>query len=466
MVLSKRRRDVNMLSGPIVQGLLTIAMPIMIMNVLQSLFNIIDMTVLKTFGAEDAVGAIGASGTLISLITGLMVGISSGSNVVIARFIGQGNKERVERAIGTSLLFSLCGGVFLAVIGISFAEVFLGWMNCPDELMKDAVLYFRLYFVGVPILMVYNFCAAILRSTGDSRRPMNYLTIGGIMKVLLSFLFVAVFNITITGVALATIISWAASCALGLVALARNNSIARINFKKIAFYPQELKEILFIGVPAGLQQALYSIANVIITAQVNSFGKAATTGISIANTFDGILYQISVAPSLAVMPYVSQNIGNRNIDRATKSITRGMMITIILGVTFGSLSAIFSRQLSSIMTTSPEVIKFSQQKMVLISSTYFICGINEIMGAALRGMKRPMPAMISTMIFMCAIRFVWVYLFFIPFKEKLSDPLTFLYLIWPIGWILSIATLLFFLFPTVKKLKKEFSEEPCTADAV
>ena len=142
------------------------------------------------------------------------------------------------------------------------------------------------------------------------------------------------------------------------------------------------------------------------------------------------------------------------------------MITIILGVTFGSLSAIFSRQLSSIMTTSPEVIKFSQQKMVLISSTYFICGINEIMGAALRGMKRPMPAMISTMIFMCAIRFVWVYLFFIPFKEKLSDPLTFLYLIWPIGWILSIATLLYFLFPTVKNLKKEFSEEPCTADAV
>ena len=171
MVLSKRKKDVNMLSGPIVKGLITIALPIMVMNVIQSLFNIIDMTVLKEFGAEDAVGAIGASGTLISLITGLMVGISSGSNVVIARYIGQGNKERVERAIGTSLLFSVLGGAMLAVIGISFAEVFLGWMNCPPELMDDAVLYFRLYFVGVPILMVYNFCAAILRSTGDSRRP-------------------------------------------------------------------------------------------------------------------------------------------------------------------------------------------------------------------------------------------------------------------------------------------------------
>lgn len=455
-----------MLSGPIVKGLLTIALPIMIMNVVQSLFNIIDMTVLKTFGAEDAVGAIGASGTLISLITGLMVGISSGSNVVIARYIGQGNKERVERAIGTSLLFSLCGGAALAVIGITFAEVFLGWMNCPAELMKEAVLYFRLYFVGVPILMVYNFCAAILRSTGDSRRPMIYLTLGGVLKVLFSFFFVAVFNMTITGVAIATIISWAVSCGLGLITLARNNSIARINFKKIAFYPQELKDILFIGVPAGLQQALYSIANVIITAQVNSFGKAATTGISIANTFDGILYQISVAPSLAVMPYVSQNIGNRNIKRATQSVTRGMMITIILGVTFGSLSAIFSGQLSSIMTSSPEVIAYSRQKMMLISSTYFICGINEIMGASLRGMKRPMPAMVSTMIFMCAIRFVWVYLFFIPFKENLSDPLTFLYLIWPIGWILSILTLLFFLFPTIKKFKAEFATKEETVASV
>lgn len=459
MLLSKRKKDVNMLSGPIVKGLLTISLPIMVMNVVQSLFNIIDMTVLKEFNAEDAVGAIGTSGTLISLITGLLIGVSSGANVVIARYIGQGNKERVERAIGTSLLFSLCGGILLTVIGVAFADIFLGWMNCPDELMSDAVLYFRLYFVGIPILMVYNFCAAILRSTGDSRRPMIYLTLGGVLKVIFNFVFVAGFGMTIVGVALATIISWTVSCTLGLITLIRNNSIARINFKKLRFYSQELKEILFIGIPTGLQQALYSIANVIITAQVNTFGAAATKGISIANTFDGILYQISVAPSLAVMPYVSQNIGNKNVKRATQAVSRGMIITIALGATFGALSAIFSGQLSSIMSTSPEVIKYSQQKMVIISSTYFISGINETMGAAMRGMRRPITAMVCTMIYMCAIRFVWVYLIFIPLRDTLSDPLTFLYLIWPIGWILSIVTLLFFYFPTVKKLKNKFSKE-------
>ena len=170
-MLLSRKKDVNMLSGPIVKALLAIALPIMVMNVTQSLFNIIDMTVLKSYESDITVGAVGTCGTLISTITGLMIGIASGANVIIAKHIGAGNKERVERAIGTAVLVAVTGGIALAVIGLTCAEVFLGWMNCPDALLKDAALYFRLYFVGVPMLMLYNFCAAILRSTGDSKRP-------------------------------------------------------------------------------------------------------------------------------------------------------------------------------------------------------------------------------------------------------------------------------------------------------
>ena len=454
MLLSKKK-DVDMLSGSIIKGLLTIAIPIMVMNVIQSLFNIVDMTVLKTYDTDVTVGAVGTCSTLISLMTGLVVGVSSGANVVIARYIGQGDKDRVERAIGTSLLLALFGGIALLIIGVSFAEVFLGWMNCPDTLLPEAALYFRLYFAGVPILMIYNFCAAILRSTGDSRRPMIYLTAGGLLKVGFNFLFVAGFGMTVDGVALATIISWSLCAVLGIYTLIRNNSIARINFKKLRFYKSEIKDILTIGVPAGLQQALYSIANVIISSTVNTFGEYATTGISIANTFDGILYQIAVSPSLAVMPYVSQNVGHGNIRRAKEAVWKGMLITIALGAFFGSLSAIFSRQLSSIMASNPEIIRYSQQKMVIISSTYFICGINEILGASMRGMKRPLIAMVSTMVYMCLFRFVWVFLIFDPLRANgfLSEnPLTFLYLVWPIGWILSIITLLCFFFPTVKRL--------------
>ena len=446
-----RRKDVNMLEGSIIKGILTIAIPVMIMNVATSLFNIIDMTVLKTFGG--AVGAVGVCGTLISLITGLVIGVSSGSNVIIARYIGRKDPASVDRAINTAMAFSIAAGIALALIGVVGAPLFLTWNNCPKELLPDATLYFRLYFAGVPILMVYNFCASILRSSGDSRRPMIFLIIGGIVKVLSNLVFAGVFHLGVKGVAFATILSWCVFTTLGLTALTHNEGTVKLRLKDIHFYKKEMHEILHIGIPAGMQQALYSVANVIITAEVNKLGPAATTGMSIANNFDGILYQISVATSLAIMPYVSQNIGAGNLKRSVRSIWEGILVTVALGGFFGAMSAIFSRQLSGIMSTDPEAIKYSMQKMMLISSTYFICGINEIIGAALRSMGKPLAATTSTLVWMCAFRFVWVYLAY----PLLPKSLTYLYLVWPIGWTMSIVSLLFVLIPTVKKLKEKAS---------
>ena len=448
MKLNILKKDVNMLSGPIIPGILTIALPIMVMNVLQSLFNVVDMTILKECGAGSAVGAVGVCGTLISLITGLLTGISSGANVVIAKHIGRADKDRVEKAVGSSLLVALAGGLILLVIGVIFAEIFLVWVNCPEELLADATLYFRLYFIGTPIAMIYNFGAAIMRSSGDTTRPMIYLTLGGVVKVFLTYAFVAFFNMRVEGVALATIISWTLTAVLALLSLFKAESITRINPKKLRFYKDEVKEILYIGLPVGLQNGLWAIANVVISAAVNRFGSDATTGVSIANQYDGILYQISTAPGIAVMPYVSQNIGAGNVKRAERAVWCGMLITTVLGGGFGALSAIFSGPLSSIMSDVPAVIAYSQQKMVIISSTYFICGIYHIMGSALSGMRRPMIPTVATFLFMCVLRFVWVYAVF-PFFPNL----TFLYLVWPIGWILCIATELFFYFPTLKKLR-------------
>lgn len=442
------KKDVDMLSGSITKGLLAISLPIMIMNVTQSLFNIIDMTILKTFDTGDGytVGAVGACGTLIALITGLLVGCSSGANVAIARHIGRSDKERANRAVGSAMAFSAAGGLFISIVGIWGARLFLSWMNCPDELLDDAVLYFRLYFAGVPILMVYNFSAAILRSKGDAKRPMIYLIIGGIVKVGCNFLFVGAFRLSVVGVALSTIISWSVSCVLGVYVLFKDeNEMIRLSASKIRFYKSELGDMLGIGIPAGLQQALYSIANVIIAATVNSFGPDATTGISIANNFDGILYQIAIAPALAVMPYVSQNLGANNLKRAKQSITCGILIAIAFAGSIGALSAIFSGPLSSIMSDSPEVIKYSQQKMIIISSTYFICGINNILCEAMRGFGRQIIPTVATLIYMCFLRFFWVFLIF-----PLYPNLTFLYLVWPVGWVLSIITLLCFLIPTIK----------------
>ena len=458
----KGKREVNMLSGSILKGVLTIAIPIMIMNALQSVFNIIDGAILKMYDTDGgySVGAVGACGTLFSFITGLAIGIAAGANVIIAKYIGMGDKDGVEKSVGTALVFSFLCGVFLLIIGVSFAEFFLKLVNCPVKFFDKAVLYFRLYFLGMPLFTFYNFAAAILRSTGDSRRPMIYLTIGGIVKVILTFILVGIFKLEIVGVSIATISAWAITCVLDAITLIRNGGLVTINFKKLKIYGKQLIEMLKIGIPTGLQQALYSIANLVIAGTVNNHGadditKAnASTGISIANNFDGILYQIATAPALAIMPYVSQNIGARNMKRAKESIMKGILITTILGGGLGALSAIFSYQLSSIMSSNPQVIMFSQQKMILVSSTYFICGINEILGAALKGMGKPIIPMISTMIFMCAIRFPWVWFIYPLFKN-----LTLLYTIWPIGWILSSIMVLCFLIPTIKSLKKKFDRE-------
>lgn len=447
-----RKNEVNMLSGSITKSVIAISLPIMIQNVIQNLFNIIDMTILETFDSGGvSVGAVGVCGTLITLITGLLIGISSGANVVVARAIGEGNREKVDRAVGTSMAIALAGGLLLMVIGVGFAKNFLQLVNCPSDLLSQATLYFQLYFAGVPILMVYNFAASILRSAGDSKRPMVYLTLGGIAKVASTYIFVGVFRMSVAGVAVSTIISWGLSTALACNALLKGGSAVQLKLRHIRFYKHEMRNVLHIGVPDGLQKALYSVANVTISATVNSFGPAATTGISIANQFDGILYQIATAPALAVMPYVSQNIGAGNIDRAKKCVGKGVLIAVALAGSMGALSAIFSKELSSIMSSDPQAIAYSQQKMILVSSTYFICGIYEILGSALRGVGRPNLATVATLLFMCAFRVAWVYLIFPLWPNNL----TFLYLVWPIGWILSIIMFLFYYFPTLKKLKEK-----------
>ncbi len=445
-----KNKNVNMLSGPITKGLLALTIPIIVMNVVQNIFSIVDMKILSNWVGDGAVGAVGASGTLITLCTCLLIGIATGSNIVVAKRMGERNSERMDKAVGTSMIVAIVGGILLAVIGLIFAETFLKWTNCPDALLADATLYFRLYFVGVPFLLLYNFSAAILRAIGDTKRPMYFLLGSGALKVLLSILFISVFHMDVDGVGLATILANILSSSLCILALRR--SILQFRFRKMRFDFTELKALLHLGIPTGLQSACYAFANVVITTAVNGFGPDATTGVSIANQIDGILYNISYAPALAVSPYMAQNIGAHNISRAKKSLVRAIGITVIFGGGLGALASIFSGELASLMSSSPSVIAFAQQKTMLISATYFVCGINEVMSGAMRGVGKPVIPTISTLVFMCLLRFIWVYAIF-----PLLPNLTFLYLVWPIGWVLSIFFLLAFYFPTISKLQKKFA---------
>lgn len=447
-----RVKQTNILSGPILKGIVSLSLPIMVMNIVQVLFTIVDMIILKNFDTtETAVGAIGACGTLITFISNPLILVSAGATVVVAKSIGERNKEQTERAVGTSVAFSLACGIFLLVIGICFAQTFLRWTNCPDTLLRQATLYFQLYFAGAPLLLLYNFCAAILRAAGDSQRPMTYLIIGGLAKLLCNYICIALLDLSVLGAGISTVLSWGISTVLSVSALTSGGSQVQLNIRMIRFYRRQLIDLLRIGIPAGIQEGLITSANVVMSATVNSFGPSATTGISIANNFDAIIYHISIAPAFAVLSYVSQNIGAGNIKRATKSVGAGILTSAIMGASIGGLFAIFSREFSSLLSIDPQAIAFSQQKQRIISSTYFICGINDCLCSALRSMGKATTVTVVAFISMCIVRFLWIYLIF-----PLSPSITWLYLVWPISWIISICLLLLTFFPALKKLKDKY----------
>ena len=445
-----KTKNIDMLSGSITKGLLALMLPIVIMNAVQNIFGIVDMMVLGNFVGDTAVGAVGACTMLINLCSSLLIGIAAGANIVIAKHLGEQNSPRTEKAVGTAMILAIAGSIILAAIGILFAKPLLQLTKCPGALLDDAALYFRLYFLGVPFLMLYNFAAAILRAIGDTKRPMYFLLLASGIKMLLNFLFIRVFNMNVDGAGCATILANGVACSLCIIALRR--SMLDFRFRKMQFDTQEMHDILHLGIPTGLQNACYALANVAIITAVNGFGKDATTGISIANQIDGVLYYICCCPALAASPYIAQNVGARNIDRVRKALVRSVGITAILGGALGIVFAVLSGELSSLMTNSEAVIRFSSEKMIVACTTYFICGINEVLSGALRSLCKPVVPAISTLVFLCLLRFVWVYAIF-PLYQNIS----FLYLVWPIGWVASCILLLAVYFPTISKLQKQYA---------
>ena len=297
--------------------------------------------------------------------------------------------------------------------------------------------------------MLYNFSASVLRSIGNTQKPMYYIILGGIIKLVFTVILILLFDWTVEAVGIATIISTVVMALLAFRTLLKSKEYITLDFKNIKFDLKELKEILRVGIPAGLQTSMYAFANIVIVSAVNSFGADAATGVSIANQFDGIIYQIALAPSYAIAPYVAQNVGAKNFKRVKNSIMKAIYITIAFCATFGFLSAIFSRELSSLMTTSPSIIEFARQKMIIVSSTYFICGINDVMSGVLRGIGKPVLPTIYAFIFFFGLRIVWVYAIF-----PLCPNLTFLYTVWPVGWSLMIvcSVISFFIaFPKVQE---------------
>lgn len=433
--------------------------PIMVMNVMTTLFNTIDMIVLRVYSNDNAVGAVGACGMLITLCTSLLIGASVGANVIVANRIGAGDRKRTECAVTTSLIISIVGSFVLLVIGAVFSETFLRWINCPVELLPQAAKYLKIYFYSLPFYMFYTFCASILRAMGDAKRPMHFMLLGGVIKVAFTVLFVACFNLGVEGVAYASIIAHLVESSLSFFVLYRSKEYFCINLKKIKFDVEAFKGIFHIGITAGISSSIFAFMNLLISSTVNSFGKDATTGIAIASQFDAILYQICHSPALAVTPYISQNVGANNIKRVKQTVVRGVMIAGAVGVGFGAVLMALSKPLVMAMSSSEAVIAFALQKLIITSPTYCICGIQDLFAGVLRGLGKPNIPTFVVLMCVCPLRLIWVLVLF-----PMVSNITFLYAVCSAEWVLTSITMLIIYLVTVARVQARETQPSVVID--
>lgn len=421
-----------MLNGPLAGKILLFALPLAASSVLQQLFNAADLAVVGRFASSQAMAAVGSNSSVINLMVGLFVGMSVGANVVVANLLGAGKRQAIQDALHTIMLFALISGFFLSVVGILLAPAILRLMGAPADVLRLAAVYLRIYFLGMPAIMLYNFGAAVLRSKGDSRRPFLSLTAAGIVNVLLNLLFVVVFRLHVIGVGLATVLSNILSAGLTVYFLMTEEDEFRLELRKLHVNPEYLRRVAQVGLPAGIQGVVFSLSNVVIQSAINSFGADCIAGSAASVNFDFISYSLLNAFGQATVTFVSQNFGAGNEARCRRVLLLTMTMGLGLDIVLISLMMLGRYRLIRLFTTDPVVISYAMIRLACAFSTHFLCGTYEISGGAMRGLNRSMvPAMIS-MLGTCAFRLTYLFVWF-PAHRSLQN----LFLVYPISWILT-----------------------------
>ncbi len=448
------KREVDLSNGPIFKRLIAFAFPMVLTSILQLLFNATDIAVLKMMVNENAVAAVGATSALVNLLINFFIGLSSGSSVILARCVGQNDMEKARKVVGTAISISLISGIFLMVVGFFCSELFLIWMGCPKELLKDATTYMQIYFVGIPIVLFYNFSASLLRAVGDSMRPLIYLAISGVANVGLNVLFIAVFNMTVEGVAIGTVGSQLICSVLALIAMKKSTGFSRFEFKRLRVYKKELSAILKVGVPSGLQSILFALSNVLISSNINSFGTQTIAGNTGGHQIDGFVYVTGNAIAQANMAFVSQNYGAGKANRIKKSIIITILTACTAQLIVGLLAFAFSRPLTSIFIETEQAYQIARLRLIYLGILYFIAGAFETLAYAMRALDKSVVSMVITLIFACFFRIFWLNTFFL-----LNPTITMIYISYPISWFLSFVVLLIFLIPQLKKIERKLKTE-------
>lgn len=421
-----------MCSGSLLPKLLLFTLPLIASGILQLLFNAADMVVAGRYAGSVALAAVGATSSLINLLINVFMGLAVGANVEVAHFFGAKREKELSDTVHTAITLCLISGVILAFVGIFFSEPLLVLMGTPADVLPHSVSYMKIYFAGIPALLAYNFGSAILRAVGDTKRPLYYLFASGVINVLLNLLFVISFGMGVSGVALATIISEAISAVLVIRCLMISEGPYKLDLKKLRIEPKELKRIVRIGLPAGLQGAIFSISNVLIQSSVNLFGTTAVAGNTAQANLEGFVYNSMNAVHQAAISFSGQNSGARKYDRVKKLMWISLAFVFGIGVMMGYAGLFFGKDLLSIYSKDPEVINYGLLRMKVIFSTYFLCGVMDVMVGILRGMGYSIMPTIVSLMGACVFRVIWIFTVF-----RVSMSLETLYMSYPISWILT-----------------------------
>ena len=440
-----------MCEGPLTKKIILYAIPVILTGVLQLLFNAADLVIVGRFCGSLSVAAVGATGALINLIVTVFIGLSVGAGVLVAQGIGAGNRDDVYRTVHTAIPSAVIGGLVLTVVGASCARLFLTWMGTQPDVIDKSVIYMQIYFCGMAGGMVYNFGASILRAAGDIRSPLVFLSAAGVLNVLLNVVFVMALHLDVAGVALATVISQTVSAALVTLALTKREDMCRLFLRDIKIYPKHLAAMVRIGLPAGIQGAMFSISNVLIQSSVNSFGSVAMSGNAAAGNIEGFVYMSMNAFQQTSTNFVGQNYGAKLYPRIRRITLICLISVAVVGAGLGNLAYLFSEPLLHIyITDSAEAIRIGMLRMSIISTLYFLDGIMEVMTGTLRGMGKSALPRAVTVLGVCVFRVVWI---FTVFRIPAYHSLTTVYVSYPITWILTFTVeLIAFLF-IMRKLK-------------
>ncbi len=431
--MNKNKYEIDMCNGSIMDKLISFALPLMLSGILQLMFNAVDIIVVGHFSSSQALAAVGSTTALINVFVNLFIGVSLGTNVLAARCYAAGKDKEMSEVVHTSILFALISGIVMAIIGVLLAKPALQLMQTPADVIDQSALYMRIYFLGMPFFMLYNYGAAVLRAVGDTKRPLMYLILSGIVNTLLNLFLVIVFRLAVAGVAISTIIAQCISCILILNCLRKSESSYKLTFSGLSIKWVYLRQIFQVGIPAGIQSTVINFSNALLQSSVNSFGSTAMAGYTAANNILGFLYASVNAVTQACMSFTSQNFGVGKYKRVDLVLRDCMILTVGVSLVLGGGAYLFGNEVLRIYTNDSEVVRCGVEILSITTVPYFLCGIMDLFPGSLRGMGYSTVPMILSVVGTVGMRIFWIYRVF-PFHRSLYV----LFISYPASWTFTI----------------------------